>query len=153
MKFFCNNHISAASKMIFGLWKQFLGVEDDFRALKAILNVEKRFERHFGGSFYVFQYIGFCIAPLCGFLGTYKNQKSPRKSFWTSKTGLKGILEAHFTFSNILEFVSRHYAGFSGGTKIRGNFEVHFTFSTYMEFVKRAKKNPSERSEGGKNFF
>ena len=57
---------------------------------------------------------------------------------------MKGVLEAHFTFSNILEFVSRHYAAFSAGTKIRGNFELRFTFSKILEFVKRAKKIASK---------
>ena len=39
-----------------------------------------------------------------------------------------------------MEFVSRRGAAFSACTKIEGVLEVHFTFSRIMEFVKCAKK-------------
>ena len=63
---------------------------------------------------------------------------------FSAGTKIRGNLELRFTFSKILEFVSRHYAAFSGGTKIGANFELRFTFSKILEFVKRAKKNASE---------
>ena len=57
---------------------------------------------------------------------------------------MKGDLEAHFTFSTHMEFVSRHYAFFLIPPKIWADLELQFTFSTYMEFVKRAKKIASK---------
>ena len=57
-------------------------------------------------------------------------------------------MEAKFTNSTYMEFVSRRYAEFLKRTDFGGDFEVHFTDSTYMEFVIWAKKIPSEPSKG-----
>ena len=38
------------------------------------ISCQNGFERRFGGSKYIFRYIGICIAPLCGFFGTYDFQ-------------------------------------------------------------------------------
>jgi len=54
-------------------------------------------------------------------------------------------LRAKITISNILEFVSRRGATFSACAKIVGVLEVHFTFSKILDFVKWAKKIPVER--------
>ena len=47
------------------------------------------------------------------------------------------------TKSNILDFVSRHYAAFSAGTKKWADLEVQMTFSKILEFVKWSKKSPA----------
>ena len=52
-------------------------------------------------------------------------------------------MEAKFTNSTYMDFVSRRYAEFLIRTDFRGDFEVQFTDSTYMEFVIWAKKIPS----------
>ena len=46
------------------------------------------------------------------------------KRFLSDETGFEGDFWARFTFSNILDFVSRHYAVFSARTKIGANFSV-----------------------------
>ena len=56
-------------------------------------------------------------------------------------------MEAKFTNSTYMEFVSRRDAEFLIRTDFRGDFEVHFTDSTYMEFVIWAKKMPRRAVE------
>jgi len=51
------------------------------------------------------------------------------------KIASKGVLRAQITFSNIMEFVSRHYAVFSACAKISGVLKAQFTFSRIAEFV------------------
>ena len=58
-----------------------------------------------------------------------------KKLILNKKNASKGILEAHFTKSQIQDFVSRDNAGFSAFTQIRGDFEVYFTKSKIMDFV------------------
>jgi len=62
----------------------------------------------------------------------------------SDESGFEVDFWARFTFSNILDFVSRDNAVFSVGTKIRADLEVRFTFSVYVDFVKRAKKMPAQ---------
>ena len=54
---------------------------------------------------------------------------------------LSVILGARFTFSKIMEFVSRCNADFSAYAKIWGDLGVQITFSRIMEFVKSAKSH------------
>ncbi len=56
-------------------------------------------------------------------------------------------MREQFTFSGIAEFVSRHYAAFSAGSKIGADLEVQITFSGIAEFVKWAQKKPPKRGK------
>ena len=60
------------------------------------------------------------------------------------ETGFAVDFWARFTFSAMVEIVSRHYAVFSVRTKIESDLEVRFTFSDCVDFVKRTKKITSE---------
>ncbi|MBE8949458.1 MAG: hypothetical protein SR3Q1_02505 [Quinella sp. 3Q1] len=61
-------------KLILELENCFWSLKTDFERLKLILELENWFLGRFFGAIYIFHPRGICVAPLCGFLGGYKNQ-------------------------------------------------------------------------------